>query len=79
MRPIDTPSTTAISITSTVATRVIASVTIVSFHRPVAKMTASQTRVITVGRQPPSTYAKASSTMAITHQGDWRQQVLRAG
>ena len=43
LRPIATPSTTAISITRTVAISVIARVTIVSFHSPVQKMTASQT------------------------------------
>ena len=55
LRPIATPSTTAMTITSTVATRVIARVTIVSFQRPVPKMTASQTTVIAAGFQPPST------------------------
>ena len=53
--PIQTPRTTAITITSTVATSVMVSVTIASFHSPVPKMTASQTTVVTTGRQPPST------------------------
>ena len=46
---------TAITITSAVAIRVMDSVIIVSFHRPVPRMTASQTTVIAAGRQPPST------------------------
>ena len=41
--------------TSAVAISVIDRVTIVSFQRPVQKMTASHTTVIAAGRQPPST------------------------
>ena len=55
LRPIATPRMTAITMTSAVAISVIDSVIIVSFHRPVPRMTASQTSVIAVGRQPPST------------------------
>ena len=55
LRPIATPSDTAMTITSAVAIRVMARVTIESFHSPVPRITASQTAVITVGRQPPST------------------------
>ena len=55
LRPIATPRKTAISITRAVAISVIARVTMVSFQRPVAKMTASHTSVIAAGRQPPST------------------------
>ena len=70
LRPIETPSTTAKSITMTVAIRVMARVTIVSFQSPVQKMTASQTTVITAGLQPPRTKAMAISTSAISHHGE---------
>ena len=66
----DTPSTTAISITTSVATRVMASVIIVSFHSPVPKMIGLAHQRGHGGRQPPRTYATDSSTRAITHQGD---------
>ena len=55
LRPIATPSTTAITMTSAVAIRVWERVTIESFHRPVIRMTTSHTAVTAVGRQPPST------------------------
>src|SRR5262245_47516030 len=76
LRPIETPSTTASSITIAVAIKVIESVIIVSCHRPVHKMTASHTSVTTAGRQPPRTYATASSTRDIP---PWRlgHQVLQ--
>ena len=48
----------------------MASVIIVSFHSPVPRMIASHTSVVARGRQPPRTYATASRTRAITHQGD---------
>src|SRR5262245_36469666 len=70
LRPIETPSTTASSITIAVAIKLIDSLIIVSSHRPVHKLTASHTSVTTAGRQPPRTYATASSTSAITHHGD---------
>ena len=55
LRPIATPSSTAMSITSAVAIRVMDRVTIESFHSPVQRITPSHTAVIAVGRQPPST------------------------
>ena len=64
-------------ITSTVATRVKVRVIMVSFHRPVAKMTASQTAATSMGRSPPSTKANPSSTGAISHQGEFGHQVLQ--
>src|SRR5262245_38937763 len=70
LRPMATPRTIAMIITISVATSVIDNVIMVSFQRPVAKMTASQTSVTTVGRQPPSTYDTASNTAAVSHQGD---------
>ena len=53
LRPIQIPTTAAMTITARVATRVVASVFMLSFHSPVPRMTSSQTSVITVGRQPP--------------------------
>ena len=70
LRPMPTPRTTAMIMTRRVATRVIVRVTIASFHRPVPRMTASQTAVTTVGRQPPRKYAMASNTSAMSHQGE---------
>ena len=54
LRPIKTPTTIAKTITARVATRVVVSVFMLSFHSPVPRMISRQTSEVTVGRQPPS-------------------------
>ena len=49
LRPIQTPSTIARIITSTVATRVTVRVTMASCHRPISRMIAEHTAVVTDG------------------------------
>ena len=68
--PIQTPTATAATTTSRVATSVVASVFMLSFHSPVPRITASQASVTAAGRQPPRVKASASSTSAIAHHGD---------
>ena len=65
-----TPRTTATTITSRVAIRVIASVIIESFHSPVPKMIARQITV-TDDRAPATEHVgQRHDDQAITHHGD---------
>ena len=70
LRPVHTPKSRPSTITRTVATRVLASVTIASYQTPVPRMIATQTAVEIKARTPPSRYARASSTPAINQNGD---------
>ena len=71
LRPIATPRTTAISITRTVAISVIASVIIVSFQSPVAEDDRlAHHRDRRPGASRRGRRRRASSTSAITHQGE---------
>ena len=70
LRPIATPSTTANTITSTVAISVIARVTIESFQSPVHKMTASQPTVM-AGRPPAAEHVgEGDQHQRHHHQGE---------
>ncbi len=69
LRPIHTPTRRAMTITMTVATRVMVSVFIASFQSPTPRMTPSHTRVVTNGLRPPTTQEIASRTGAVSHHG----------
>ena len=70
LRAIQTPRTTARTITSRVATRVMFRVIIASCHRSKYQMPARQMTVDTTARIPPSTAAIAMMARAASHQGD---------
>ena len=69
-RAIQTPKTSARTITSTVATSAMLSVIIASCHRSKNQMPARQTTVDTSARTPPNTKASATIASDGEHHGD---------